>query len=90
MQLFDEAEQICAHFAEQSWAVLAPSEPHAAARKQDAHDDELVFHVTAVNTADNAPRHQLIDVRITEARPKRAVTRRGNLPRESVAVLKRW
>ncbi len=90
LQLLEQVDQICAavtHESEQQFQHVL----HAPLTgKQDAHDDELVFHVTAVNTAHDAPRHQLIDVRITDAKPKRAVTRRGNLPRDSVALLKKW
>jgi hypothetical protein len=61
--------------------------------KQDAHDDELVFHVTVANprASEASSARQLIDVRLTDTKPRRAAaTRRGNLPRESVTLLKQW
>lgn len=90
MQLLEQAEQICGQLTHEAEQQVHHALHSPLPGKQDAHDDELVFHVTAVNTALNAPRHQLIDVRITDAKPKRAVTRRGNLPRDSVALLKKW
>lgn len=90
LQLLEQADQICSATLVQAEQQFEHVLHAPLAGKQDAHDDELVFHVTAVNTAHDAPRHQLIDVRITDAKPKRAVTRRGNLPRDSVALLKKW
>ncbi len=90
LHLLEQVDQICARWTHEAVHQVDQIVHAPVSGKQDAHEDELVFHVTALNTADNAPQHQLIDVRLTDSKPKRAVTRRGNLPRESVAVLKQW